>query len=541
MTTIDVVVVGLVSVLAGVAALVIVAWLPLPARALAPVPSRWPFSWPFRRAPATEALDFAFEGGSLVQACAAGHRLIDCAPPAADDLGRLTTLLSPQMPDLAGRIATLQPDAGATLRAEAPLAMCLTLQRNGRRLHLQVAPAPGRSLAALVAELMAEAMERLRALVEAAPFPVWQEDDAQRIVWANPAYLALAAGSEARDLATAPLFPPATGTGRATRQRVVRSATEGEVPRWHDCLRRPLPGAGQAGFALPADDLVRAETTLRGFLHTLSRTFAHLPIGLAIFDAEGRLNLFNPVLSDLTGLPPDFLARRPTLHAVLDRLRELRMIPEPRDYAAWRRRIADIERAADAGHYTELWPLPSGQTFRVTGQPDADGGVALLFENVTSETARNRALKRRGDLMEAALSALDGAIAVFDGPGGSLVQTEAYLRLWGVAAMQDAGLAAALDRWAAGCRPTPLWQELRGAAEDPAGYRPRHETLAMTDGRILAARFLPLPGRGLLAEFVPQAAAPRAGRRSGPAAAAPAGAAPHPNPNPNPNPPKGRR
>ena len=39
--------------------------------------------------------------------------------------------------------------------------------------------------------------------------------------------------------------------------------------------------------------------------------------------------------------------------------------------------------------------------------------VALLFENITADTARNRSLKARADLLAAALATLDGAVAVF--------------------------------------------------------------------------------------------------------------------------------
>lgn len=508
MAAIDVVMVGLVSLLAGILALVAVSFLPVPRDRRD------------SRDRATAPLEFVFDGGEIVQTCSAGQHLLRVTAGSGDALGRLTALLSSQLPDLAKCLAELAPGATASLEGTAPPHPRLMVRRVGAALHLRLEPAPGTDRATLVAGLMAAAAARMQDVLEAAPLPVWLTDGSDRVVWANTACLAAApAGAETVGAAdgTAAVAPfVAAGPARGpTRRRVALPASDGGPPRWFDCLHRPLPDGGSAGFALPADDLVRAETTLRGFLQTLSRSFAHLPIGLAIFDAEGRLNLFNPVLSDLTGLPPDFLARRPTLHAVLDRLRELRMIPEPRDYAAWRRRIADIERAADSGHYTELWPLPSGQTFRVTGQPDAEGGVALLFENVTSETARNRALKQRGDLLAAALSALDRAVAVFDGSGTAVVQTEAYLRLWGVAALQDAGFAAALDRWAEQCRPTPLWQELRAAADDPAGRGPRQETLILRDGRVLGARFLPLPGRGLMVDFAARATRPQAQARPG--------------------------
>ena len=91
--------------------------------------------------------------------------------------------------------------------------------------------------------------------------------------------------------------------------------------RWYDCHVHEVAGQTVA-IALPADAAVRAERALREFVQTLTKTFADLPIGLAIFDRDRNLQLFNPALIDLTGLATGFLTARPTLYAFLDRLRE---------------------------------------------------------------------------------------------------------------------------------------------------------------------------------------------------------------------------
>ena len=501
----DVLLVAVLSIAGGIVALVAVALLPLPRRRGA-------------ASSADAALELEFEDGALLRSCPVGRRLIGAAPMASDDLGRIAALLEPQFPGLAADLDALAASGGEIARegACAPLAR-LVVHGVGGRLRLRLGAAAGAGLAELVAAILAEAAGRLQAILDAAPLPAWAEDSQGRVVWANRAHL-VAAGAEPATNADWPPPPLCPGPGTAETgsvQRVVSKGGRKGPPRWFDCLRQPLPGGGTVGFALPADDLVRAEMTLRGFLQTLSRTFAHLPIGLAVFDSDRRLSLFNPVLSDLTGLPPEFLARRPTLHALLDRLRELRMIPEPRDYGAWRRRLADIEQVAETGHYTELWPLPSGQTFRVTGQPDAEGGIALLIENVTGETARNRGLKARGDLLEAAIGALDRAVTVFDGGGTAVAQTPAYSRLWGTEATGDRRFEAALSRWEAASRPTPLWRALRDAAADPAARGPHEDVVIMADGRIVQARIVPLPGQGLLAEFGLRTAEPTAVRHAG--------------------------
>ena len=60
---------------------------------------------------------------------------------------------------------------------------------------------------------------------------------------------------------------------------------------------------------------------LRRFVETLTETFAHIRIGLAIFDREQRLGLFNPAFAELMRLDPAWLAARPDLPSVLEQLR----------------------------------------------------------------------------------------------------------------------------------------------------------------------------------------------------------------------------
>ncbi|MEZ5684429.1 MAG: hypothetical protein R3D78_00325 [Paracoccaceae bacterium] len=145
------------------------------------------------------------------------------------------------------------------------------------------------------------------------------------------------------------------------RRVSLEAGDEGAV--WFDCYSYPWEN-GSMHFALPADSTVRAERALRDFVQTLTKTFADLPIGLAIFDQQRQLQMFNPALLDLTQLGPDFLSARPTLYAFLDRLREARMMPEPKDYRSWRLQMTELEKASAAGFHVETRSLPGGRPSR---------------------------------------------------------------------------------------------------------------------------------------------------------------------------------
>jgi hypothetical protein len=96
--------------------------------------------------------------------------------------------------------------------------------------------------------------------------------------------------------------------------------------------------------------------------------------------------LFNPALIDLTALPADFLSARPNLLSFFDRLRDHRMMPEPKNYGSWRHQMADLVAAAADGRYQETWSLPSGAVYSVSGQPHPDGAVAFCSRTLQQKS-----------------------------------------------------------------------------------------------------------------------------------------------------------
>ncbi|WP_157115261.1 PAS-domain containing protein [Paracoccus contaminans] len=307
----------------------------------------------------------------------------------------------------------------------------------------------------------------LRESVDHAPVLIWREDGQGTVTWANAAYLR---EIEARDPENIcwplPRLIALPEGASAVRRAEIRLDDQ---PRWFDCHVQAADGH-RTIFAVPADGAERAERNLREFVQTLTKTFADLHIGLAIFDRERRLQLFNPALTDLTGLPAAFLTARPTLYAVLDSLREARMIPEPKDYASWRRRMATLEAGAASGHHVETWTLPGGQTYRVTGRPHPGGAIAFLFEDISAEVALTRRFKAELSLGAEVLDALESAVAIFDADGGLLSTNRLFDALWGVDA---ASTLRGFDR---------LWRQV---AEDSPGYRALRAALSAgrVDGR----------------------------------------------------------
>ncbi len=339
----------------------------------------------------------------------------------------------------------------------------------------------------------------LRHSIDNAPVLIWHEDRAGDVTWANAAYLHEVEAQSPDDT----LWPmprlidvPTADCDPTTPRRAQMQWAE--IVHWYDCHVRP-DGDGRMIFAVPADAAVRAERSLREFVQTLTKTFADLPIGLAIFDRQRHLQLFNPALIDLTSLEAGFLTARPTLYAFLDRLREARMVPEPKDYRSWRNKMATLEAAAASGHHVETWSLPGGQTYRVTGRPHPDGAVAFLLEDITSEMSLTRRFRAELSLGYEVLDMLDDALAVFDASGRIITSNARYAQQWGQNPPQT--LAEHFTLWGAAAPEGAALHALRDAMTTFRDRTVRRGAIAGPQGGLLAWTVRPLSGARALVIF----------------------------------------
>ncbi|MEO0676047.1 MAG: PAS-domain containing protein [Pseudomonadota bacterium] len=347
----------------------------------------------------------------------------------------------------------------------------------------------------------------LRAVTNAAPVLLWQTDDRDEISWANETYLAQL---EAREGGNRSIWPPARlFPGVHTNPPEPGTSRRGEVTyaegeqRGFDihCVESEQ---GRFYYAMPADEVIKVEETQKQFVQTLTKTFAHLSVGLVIFDKDRSLALFNPALIDLLRLPVEFLSVRPTLHAFLDRLREERLIAEPKDYKAWRQQILELEDKASSGSYCETWNLPGGVTFRVTGRPHPNGAIAFLFEDISSEMALTRRFHAEIEVGHAALDAVDEAILIVNGAGMVSHSNRAYKDMW--RADPEAGvivrrLRDVAQSWRRTGGDSATWDALIDATEQRGGPASWHGTVTSADGRTLACRAARLKGGSTLIGF----------------------------------------
>ena len=468
--------------------------------------------------PALEEAVFLFDDQALIDASAPARALMESTPLRGSDWARLCAFLGPQFDRFEAEMARLAERGSLELKGAGPSPLRLRAEMISGLARITLsdpeAEGQGRMVDALSLRAMEDELEGLRETADALPVLAWRQDARDEVTWANRAYL-LQSGALTGDAEDPCLWPlprlfdlgPAAPSASAPPPRRMRLDLPGhDKPLWFDYHRFDT-ASGTINFALQANATVRAETALREFVQTLTKTFAHLPIGLAIFDRQRQLALFNPALLDLTTLGPDFLCARPTLFSFLDRLREARMIPEPKDYRSWRQQMTELEKAASTGHYQVTWTLPSGLTYQVTGRPHPDGAVALLIEDISAEVSLTRRFRSDLELGQAVIDSLPEAIAVFSPAGVLVMSNAAYARMWGTdpsTTLGEVGAACSMRLWQSGSLPNPIWADARDFISSIGPRADWTGEAVLQTGERVACRFQAIAGGATLVGFLPQ-------------------------------------
>ncbi len=222
-----------------------------------------------------------------------------------------------------------------------------------------------------------------------------------------------------------------------------------------------------------------------------------LGVGVAAFDGDGRLVRFNDAFSRLWGLDAVWLARRPGLGDLFDRLRADRRLAESADPAAERRRLLASLRAPPAPEQT-LLHRPDGRVVRRLARARAQGGLLWLDEDVTERLELERSLNALTAVQRASLDNLLEGAAVFGADGRLATGNAAFKDLWGLEQSLQPGVHLR------DLTPVMASRLADGESTQPVeptfilSRRPAEGRLSLADGRTVAWAQVPLPDGSVL-------------------------------------------
>ncbi|MEL7464240.1 MAG: PAS-domain containing protein [Pseudomonadota bacterium] len=252
------------------------------------------------------------------------------------------------------------------------------------------------------------------------------------------------------------------------------------------------------------EDLARVERMMNRLLKTMSDTFAHLSVGLMIFDDRRRLSLFNPRILEIFGEDAKRLAARPRLEDMLDRWRAEGFLPERLDYPEWKAALCDLESIDDASIAEETWHIADGRSLRVLRRRHPSSGLAIVVEDVTESVSLRRSSASERAVRSLTTDMLNEGLAV-TGPDGRFRMTNrAFRRLWATSDGEDfepEHIKDFLPRRDLGAEAEGFWKGLLLVVTGGADPEALEQRMPLADRRVIQPRISPMPDGSTLTVF----------------------------------------
>ncbi|HEV2899638.1 MAG TPA: ATP-binding protein [Pseudaminobacter sp.] len=352
--------------------------------------------------------------------------------------------------------------------------------------------------------------ENILGLLDALKTPFWLRAADGRLKWVNRAYAdAVEASSPDAAVGEGKEFLGTQAREAIARQHVASPVFEQKLSTVIGGDRKVFTvtdfagGSGSAGIALDmsAVEAIREdyERTVRSHADTLDQ----LTTAVAIFDNGEKLRFFNQAFQKLWDLDGGFLASAPDNALLLDRLRSEGKIAEQPEWRRWKENLLGAYRAVETQEH--WWHLPDGRTIRVVANPQPNGGVTWVFENLTEkmnlESRYNTAVRVQGETLDN----LAEGVAVFGPDGRIRLSNPAFAGLWGLPSdmverkMHISAIRAECDALA---KDSPWGGFVAAVTGFDDERRDRHGQTELNSGTVLRFAVIHLPNGQVMMTFV---------------------------------------
>lgn len=287
-------------------------------------------------------------------------------------------------------------------------------------------------------------VEQHRTLLNLLPQSIWVTDFDQNLSWCNDTYRKITGETLEEALGEPPRFKalPLDKDKISLDEMTRKCAQSGENASTQarviiDGKRRLadihlLPHT-QAGFVvgvihdITEQEELRAE--LKRYVAANAELMEQLSTAIAIYGADHRLEFYNQAYVSLWGLEEQWLNTHPTLNDVLEKLREMRRLPEQADFRAYKKSWLDMFTTL-LEQKQEMMYLPDGLAIKYMVVPHPMGGLMITFEDVTSRLELESSYNTLIAVQRETLDNLAEGVAVYGSDGRLKLSNPSYLKLW---------------------------------------------------------------------------------------------------------------
>jgi len=362
--------------------------------------------------------------------------------------------------------------------------------------------------------------DRYRLCLNHLPQAVWMTNDAAQVQWCNARYAEIFGQDrdeiigrddrfnlilrDAEKISVTEMAKNALQTGDPDHS-VGRLIVEGKRTL-QDLHVIPEPSGRyvvQSSYDITEQETLRAE--LKRYVTANAELMQQLSSAIAIFAADHVLEFYNQSFAALWGLEDSWLNSRPALSDILEKLREMRRLPEQADFRAYKQEWLGMFTSLIDQHET-MMHLPDGMAVRLMVVPHPMGGLMMTFEDVTSRLELESSYNTLIAVQKETLDNLSEGIAVFGSDARLQFCNPSYLNLWGLNPETAEGNPHIHDLVAKKKRffksQDMNWQDIQQRLASYAVNRTEsQETIFRSDKTILECSAVALPDGGVMVTY----------------------------------------
>jgi PAS domain S-box-containing protein len=177
----------------------------------------------------------------------------------------------------------------------------------------------------------------------------------------------------------------------------------------------------QQELAAHAEKMVREQKIL---LDTALQNMSH---GLCMFDADGRIVLFNGRYQELMGVSAEFLQGISLLDLFKHRKTTGDFKGDPEKF------FADVMKGVRSGKWeAHVMESRNGRILNVVDRPMAGGGWVATFEDITEQRRAEKTVREQKELLDTAVNNMRHGLLMFDRDNRAVVINQAYQNIYGL-------------------------------------------------------------------------------------------------------------